>query len=104
MKNKKTLIARKAISLVAPFLKEEALLGTAFILRRVLVCQSLVGTQISAENKLPLGNNGINKMINNNGNKNIIIIILELMFRKILMQRNPKSNLQFIKRLRLQKT
>ena len=99
MNNKKPLIARKGKYLVAPFLKEEASLGTAFILRRVLVCQSLVGTQISAENKLPQENNGINKMINNNGNKNITIMILELMFRKVLMQRNPKSNPQFIKKI-----
>ena len=43
-------------------------------------------------------------MVNNNGNKNIIIIILEVMLIKILMQGNPKSNPQFIKKLRLQKT
>lgn len=38
-------------------------------------------------------------MINNNGNKNITIMILQLMFRKVLMQRNPKSNPQFIKKI-----
>ena len=43
-------------------------------------------------------------MVNNNGNKNIIITILEVMLIKILMQGNPKSNPQFIKKLRLQKT